>query len=59
MWINFILPGLDGSDEKRGKNFKGTAKDHCELIVRLLDRLKIEKVILCCHSFGFWVYNAF
>lgn len=57
MWINYILPGLDGYDERRG-DFKGNPKDHCEMIVKLLDRLKIEKIILICHSFGFWVFNA-
>lgn len=37
-WINFIVPGYDGIDERRG-NYQGTYKDIVKMIKKLLDKL--------------------
>ena len=37
--INFILPGFDGLDERRG-NYSGSAEDLGKLIVLILDTRK-------------------
>lgn len=50
-WINFILPGFDGLDERRG-NYSGSAEDLGKLIVLILETRKASKLIYCGHSMG-------
>lgn len=49
--INFILPGFDGLDERRG-NYSGSAEDLGKLIVLILETRKASKLIYCGHSMG-------
>jgi surfactin synthase thioesterase subunit len=59
-WINFIVPGFDGADERRG-SYKGTLSDIIELIFLLLrDGLRSQnKVVLLGHSMGSYICYAF
>lgn len=50
-WINFIVPGFDGLDERRG-NYTGSVQDISRLITLVLDRLKVAQVVVCGHSMG-------
>jgi U1 small nuclear ribonucleoprotein C len=50
-WINFVVPGFDGLDERRG-NYSGSAEDLTKLIVAVLEELKISKIIYVAHSMG-------
>lgn len=38
-WINFLPPGSDNEDERRGENYWGNIKDTSNLILRLLNFL--------------------
>lgn len=50
-WINFVIPGFDGLDERRG-NYLGTAEDLSRLIILVLEQRKVDKIIFCGHSLG-------
>lgn len=50
-WVNLVVPGFDGEDERRG-NYTGSMKDFSELIVRLMGKLGVAKLVLCFHSMG-------
>jgi len=50
-WINFIIPGFDGLDERRG-NYSGSAEDLSKLIVKILSDRKVSKIIYIGHSMG-------
>lgn len=39
-WVNIVLPGFDGIDERRG-NYRGTLDDIMELILRLMKKLGV------------------
>lgn len=50
-WINLVVPGFDGLDERRG-NYSGSSQDFAKLICMILQAKNITKVIVCAHSFG-------
>lgn len=50
-WINFIIPGFDGLDERRG-NYSGSAEDLSKLIVLVLAQRKVPRIIYIGHSMG-------
>jgi pimeloyl-ACP methyl ester carboxylesterase len=50
-WINLILPGFDGKDERRG-DYNGSAEHISQLILMIMKHLKIGKIIFCGHSLG-------
>lgn len=50
-WINFVVPGFDGLDERRG-NYSGSAEDLSKLIVKVLDERKVSRIIFIGHSMG-------
>ena len=50
-WINLVVPGFDGDDERRG-NYSGSMKDFSELIVRLMNKLQLKRIVFCGHSMG-------
>lgn len=50
-WINFVVPGFDGEDERRG-TYNGSMRDLSELLVRLLKKLGVPKIIFVGHSMG-------
>lgn len=50
-WINFIIPGFDGLDERRG-NYSGSAEDLSKLIMKILHERKVSKIIYIGHSMG-------
>ncbi|KRX00386.1 hypothetical protein PPERSA_03607 [Pseudocohnilembus persalinus] len=53
-WINFIVPGFDGQDERRG-TYNSSLHDVCTMIVKLLEKLNINKVFICGHSMGAFI----
>lgn len=57
-WINFFIPGFDGEDERRG-DYKGTLEDLCLMLIKLLNNLKLNKVILLGHSLGSFIVYRF
>jgi pimeloyl-ACP methyl ester carboxylesterase len=50
-WINFIVPGFDGEDERRG-TYNSSRPQLYALILLVLDRLKVGKAVICAHSFS-------
>lgn len=50
-WINFVVPGFDGLDERRG-NYTGSAEDLGKLIVMVLEDRKVTRLVYCGHSMG-------
>ena len=50
-WINFIVPGFDGEDERRG-TYNGSVQDISKLITLVLNELNVPQVVLCGHSMG-------
>jgi U1 small nuclear ribonucleoprotein C len=50
-WINFVVPGFDGLDERRG-NYSGSADDLSRLIMAVLNERKVQKIIYVGHSMG-------
>jgi pimeloyl-ACP methyl ester carboxylesterase len=50
-WINMMIPGFDGEDERRG-TYDGTLKGFENLFFRLAKSLKLKRVVICAHSFG-------
>ena len=57
-WVNIVLPGFDGKDERRG-DYKGTMEDVLKLILKVMEKLGIEKVVCCGHSMGSFVFSIF
>ena len=61
-WINFIVPGFDGLDERRG-NYSGSVQDISKLITMVLNELRVAQVVLCGHSMGSiffgYLYDAY
>jgi U1 small nuclear ribonucleoprotein C len=50
-WINFVVPGFDGLDERRG-NYTGSAEDLSKLIVAVLEQRRVSKIVYVGHSMG-------
>ena len=50
-WVNFVLPGYDGEDERRG-NYSGSVEDISEMIIRIIKIRNLRKIIFCGHSMG-------
>lgn len=50
-WVNFAIPGFDGEDERRG-NYVGDYPALLDLIIKLKQKLKIKRMIICGHSYG-------
>ena len=58
-WINFITPGFDGYDERRG-DYQGTIHDISKMLEKLLIFLKIkDNIILLGHSMGSYICYYF
>ncbi|KRX00383.1 hypothetical protein PPERSA_03604 [Pseudocohnilembus persalinus] len=50
-WINFVVPGYDGEDERRGE-YLGEFNQILEMMKKLIDFLQLEKIFLLQHSTG-------
>ena len=57
-WINLIVPGFDGKDERRG-NYSGSKEDIVTMILRILNILKIQKIVAVGHSMGSFIWSWF
>jgi pimeloyl-ACP methyl ester carboxylesterase len=55
-WINFAIPGFDGSDERRGA-YKGSFEDIKTLLISLFLKLGVKRVVVCGSSFGTSIGN--
>lgn len=50
-WINFVIPGYDGINEKRG-TYNGSMDNICTLVYKILISRGVKKAIFCGHSGG-------
>lgn len=50
-WINFVIPGFDSFNEKRG-TYNSSMNDVGQLIIKILLSRKVKKAIYCGHSNG-------
>jgi pimeloyl-ACP methyl ester carboxylesterase len=50
-WINFIYPGYDGEDERRG-DFDGSLEHMSQMLIAMVESRGIEKFVFCGHSMG-------
>jgi pimeloyl-ACP methyl ester carboxylesterase len=50
-WVNMMIPGIDGEDERRG-SYDGTLAGFSDLFLRIVGKLGLKRVIICAHSFG-------
>ena len=57
-WINIIVPGFDGLDERRG-NYTGSLADIAKISDMLLESLGFPKVVVLGHSMGSYIGNAY
>jgi pimeloyl-ACP methyl ester carboxylesterase len=56
--LGYSIPGFDKETEIRG-NYRGSRTDNADLILRLLDHLKIDKIFVVMHSGGGSVGSKF
>ena len=57
--INFFVPGFDGESENDRGDYDGTLNDFSQLVVMLLDYLKISRAIFFVHSMGGLLISSF
>jgi pimeloyl-ACP methyl ester carboxylesterase len=50
-WINFVIPGFDDLDERRG-DYSGSVQDFCKLIILILKKRGVKEFIYCGFSGG-------
>jgi pimeloyl-ACP methyl ester carboxylesterase len=50
-WVNVIIPGFDGQDERRA-NYTGSIQDFSQLLIMLLHHLQVSRIIYVGHSLG-------
>jgi hypothetical protein len=50
-WLNFLTPGFDGIDERRG-DYSGSVQDLCKLIVLVLQKRGVKEFVFCGFSGG-------
>jgi hypothetical protein len=57
-WINFIYPGYDGEDERRG-DFDGSLEHMSQMLIAMVESRGIEKFVFLWAFDGKYVYGVF